>query len=60
MKKLFTVTLLAAAVLYFSPAANAHTAGVQGKHKHHAKHHNGAHKSAHKHVHGHHHGKAQV
>lgn len=57
MKKLFTLVLLAVAVLYFSPAANAHTVPVQGKHKH--KHHNGAHKSAHKHVHGHHH-KAQV
>jgi Spy/CpxP family protein refolding chaperone len=60
MKKLFTLVLLALAVLYFSPAANAGTFHAPlAKHKHH-KHHNGAHQNAHKHLHGHRHGKAQV
>jgi len=59
MKKLFTLILLAAAVLYFSPVASARTVSVQVKHKHH-KHHNGAHKNAHKRLRGHRYGKARV
>ena len=63
MKKLFTLVLLAIAVLYFSPAANARIIHVEGKHKY-SGHHHGAHKNnhknAHKHLHGHRHGNARV
>jgi hypothetical protein len=59
MKKLFTLLLLALAVLYFSPAANARTVSAQAKHKYH-KHHKAAHKNAHKHLRGHHHRSAQA
>lgn len=59
MKKLFTLVLLAFAVIYFSPAANARPVHTQIKHKHH-KHHYSAHKNAHKHLRGHRHGKARV
>jgi hypothetical protein len=61
MKKLFTLVLLAFAVLYFSPAANARTVHKLAKHKHaYSKHHHGAHKNAHKHLHGLRRGKARV
>lgn len=55
MKKLFIFILLALAVVYFSPVANAAGNTLQAKNKHH-KHH----KNAHTHTHGHHHGKAQI
>jgi len=59
MKKLLTLVVLAFAVIYFSPVANARTVFVHAKHKHH-KHHSSAHKSAHKHAHAHFRGEARA